>query len=155
MLLRRNLIIVGILVLSAFGILLYLRQQQIAEEQAAQAALRQEVVRRGTLVSTVSATGYLAPQSQVNLYFSAASPLPVAQVNVALGQAVKKGDILAELEAGDLELAVAQAEQSLRAAQLSLEQLQAPARPEDMAVAEANLRVARAQAYAAGVFVCA
>ncbi|MGH2523454.1 MAG: efflux RND transporter periplasmic adaptor subunit [Anaerolineales bacterium] len=149
MLSRRNLVIAGVLILIVVAAGIYLRQQRIAEAQAAQAALRQEVVGRGTLVSTVSATGYLAPQHQVNLFFSAASPLPVTQVNVALGQAVKKGDALAVLDTTDLELAVVQAEQALRAAQLGLEQLQAPPRSEDLAVAEANLRIAQAQVYAA------
>lgn len=146
---RRNLVIFGILVLLVSGAVGYVGWQRRVEEQAAQAALRQEVVGRGTIVVAVSATGYLAPQQQINLYFSAASPLPVTEVNVVLGQAVKKGDVLAALDTSELELTVTQAEQALRAARLNLELLQAPPRPEDLAVAEANLRVAKAQVYAA------
>ncbi len=147
----RNLIILIIVLLIAAGGGGYYWQQRLAAERAAQAATRQEVVTRGTIVSTVSATGSLAPETQVNLFFSAASPLPVKDVNVVLGQAVKKGDVLARLDASDLELAVTQAEQSLESAQIALAQLQAPPRPEDVAVAEANLRVAKAQVYAASI----
>lgn len=146
---RRNLVIFGILILLAAGAGGYYEWQRRAEEQAAQAALRQEVVGRGAIVATVSATGYLAPQEQVNLYFSTATPLPVTQVNVVLGQVVKQGDVLAALDTRELELTVTQAEQALRAARLNLELLQAPPRSEDLAVAEANLRVANAQVYAA------
>ena len=146
---RRNLVIFGILVLLVSGAVGYVGWQRRVEEQAAQAALRQEVVGRGTIVVAVSATGYLAPQQQINLYFSAASPLPVTEVNVVLGQAVKKGDVLAALDTSELELTVTQAEQALRAARLNLELLQVPPRSEDLAVAEANLRVAKAQVYAA------
>jgi HlyD family secretion protein len=89
------------------------------------------------------------PEAQANLYLSTTALLPVEAVHVVLGQPVREGDVLARLDSGELELAVTQAEQSVRAAQLALAQLLAPPRPEDLAVAEANLRVARNQVYAA------
>jgi HlyD family secretion protein len=148
---RRNLLILFVVLLLAGAGGAYYWQQRLAAERAAREAIRQEVVARGTIVSTVSATGSLATQAQVNLYFGVASPLPVEEVNVVVGQTVKKGDVLARLDASELELAVKQAEQSLKSAELALAQLQAPPRPEDIAVAEANLKLAKAQVYAASV----
>lgn len=145
---RRNLVIVLIVAAAAAGGA-YWWQQQRAAELAAQSELRQATVGRGAIVSTVSATGSLAAEAQVNLFFGVSVPVPVVEVAVALGDVVHKGDVLARLDTADLELAVQQAEQALRSAELGLEQLQAPPRPEDIAVAEANLKLARAQVFQA------
>jgi len=149
MLSRRNLLILAVLVSLAAAGGAYDWQQRQAAERAAREAIRRETVARGTILSTVSASGSLVPETQVNLYFSAAAPAPVTEVNAVLGQGVRRGEALARLDTSDLALAVTQAEQSLRAAQLTLDQLQAPSRAEDVAHAEANLRLAQAQVYAA------
>jgi HlyD family secretion protein len=145
---RRNLILalIAIAALTAGG--LYVWQQQQAAAAAA-VEIRQETVARGTIVSTVSATGPLAAEAEVNLFFEVAAPVPVAEVAIALGDVVQAGDVLARLDTTDQTLAVRQAEQSLRSAELALAQLTAAPRPEDVAVAEANLRLARAQVYQA------
>jgi HlyD family secretion protein len=126
-------------------------QQQEQARRAAAVTIRQEVVQRGTILSTVSATGHLEAQSEINLFFSSAAPLPVVELNVALGDRVRQGDILARLDDAELRLAVAEAQQALESARLRLALLQAPPRPEDLAVAEANLRLARNQVYAASL----
>lgn len=146
---RTTLVIVGLVlaVLAVGGYTLW--QQQQAAQQAAQTQIRQETVGRGTILGAVSATGPLIANTQVNLFFGTGTGTPVMTVTVALGDKVKKGDLLAELDTRDLRLAVQQAEQSLRSAQLALEQLTAPPREVDIAVAEANLRLARAQVYQA------
>ncbi|MBL8055701.1 MAG: efflux RND transporter periplasmic adaptor subunit, partial [Anaerolineales bacterium] len=123
--------------------------QQQQQAAAAQVELRQATVGRGAILSVVSATGPLAAEAQVNLSFSVSGLVPVARVNVSLGEAVQAGDVLAELDPADLQLAVTQAEQSLRNAELALAQLTAPPRAEDLAVAEANLRLAKAQVFQA------
>jgi HlyD family secretion protein len=147
---RRNLILLGGVVVLAASIGVYYWQTRVAEEQAARAALRQETVSRGVIASTVSATGFLAPKNQINLHFpTTAAPLLVEQVNVALGQTVRKGVLLARLDTQDLRLAVTEAELALQSARLSLARLKAPPRPEDIALAEASLRLARAGVYAA------
>lgn len=131
--------------LGVAGLLLWQRQQQAAGQAAGE--LRQATIGRGSVLSLVSATGPLAAESQANLAFEAAGP--VAEVNVSLGDPVKAGAILARLDTSDLELGVRQAEQAVRAAELALAQLQAPPHPEDIALAEANLSLARAQVYQA------
>ncbi len=141
----RNLLLLGAAVLLAAGVGAYVWQRRLASEQAAQAAIRQEVVRRGTIAATVSATGFLEPRNHANLYFSTASILPIQDVNVVVGQTVQRGEVLACLDARDLELEVKRAEQALRAARLALAQLKAPPRPEDVTLAEANLSLAQAQ----------
>jgi HlyD family secretion protein len=128
---------------------LALRQQQVSAQAASQGALRQEVVGLGTIVSTVNATGFLAPVEQINLFFGTAAPQPVVALDVLLGQAVAAGQVLARLDDRALALDVLEAQQALHAAELRLAQLTAPARPEDIAVAEANVAVARNQVYAA------
>jgi HlyD family secretion protein len=149
---RRYLAFLGITLLLGAGLAAYLWQRQVAAQQLAQAAIiRQETVKRGTILSTVSATGFLAPRSQVSLYFSVATALPVAEVNVTLGQAVRKGDVLARLDSRELELELDRAQLSLKTARLALDLLEAPPRPEDLALAEASLRLANAQVYAASL----
>lgn len=146
---RRNLFLAVVAVAVIGTGLYYYWQQQQAAAQTAEGELRQDVIGRGSIVSAVSATGPLAAESQVNLFFGVAAPVPVVEVNVAVGDVVKQGQVLAQLDVADLELAVKQAEHSLRSAELNLAQLQAPPRPEDLALAEANLRVAKAQVFQA------
>jgi HlyD family secretion protein len=146
---RRNLIIVSIVVLALAAGGWYFWQQQQAAAQSAANDIRTETLARGTILSTVSATGPLAAESQVSLFFGSAQPAPVAEVNVALGDEVQAGDVLARLDTADLELAVTQSEQALRNAELALAALTAKPRPEDIALAEANLKLANAQVFQA------
>ena len=150
---RRLPVILFVLVLIGAAVGGYsLYQQRLAAERAAAAAnIRQAVIARGTIISTVNATGYLAAQDQTNLFFAAGAGLPVVELNVALGDTVTTGQVLARLDSAALALAVTDAEQAVAAAQLRLGLLQAPPRPEDLAVAEANLRVANNQVYAASL----
>lgn len=144
--LRRLLTVLAVVVLAGAGLGAYVWRQQ-ALAQAFQAALRRTTITRGTLISTVSATGSLVPNRRLNLYFS--NTLPVAEINVSVGESVRPGQVLARLDSRALDLELSQAELNLAAARLALAQLQAPPRPEDLALAEASLRLANAQVYAA------
>jgi len=150
---RRWLQILFILVLlgGAAGAYYYYQQQQAAERAAAAGNIRQVVIARGAIISTVNATGYLAAQDQTNLFFASGAPLAVVEVNAELGDTVTAGQVLARLDEADLQLAVVEAEQAVAVAKLRLAVLQAPARPENLAVAEANLKVARNQVYSASL----
>jgi len=68
-------------------------------------------VERKPLVASISASGSVSPKAQVALNFGA--PGTVSQVPVVEGQAVRGGDVLARLDATELDLAVRQAEQAL------------------------------------------
>lgn len=147
MLTRRN---VAVLILAgglaAAGLYIW---QQLAAQPARANRLRQHVIGTGTILATVTATGHLAAQDQRSLYFGAAAPGTVVELGVVLGDQVQAGQILARLDDRELALAVEDAEQALRAAKLRLALLTAPARLEDLAVAEANVAVARNQVFAA------
>jgi HlyD family secretion protein len=101
------------------------------------------VVTRGTIISTVSATGNIEPASRVLLSFK--SPGRVADVLAQEGQEVKAGDLLARLEAAELELALAQAETGVTISQAQLSRLE-NSRPSASDVAAAEAALASAQA---------
>jgi HlyD family secretion protein len=119
---RRNLIIAGAIILLIGGGAAYYFQRQAALRAAEAAALRTEVVATGDILSTVSASGSIAPEAQANLNFATTGT--VAEVLVEVSETVKKGQVLARLDTTNLELAVAQAEQTYILQQANLEGLQ-------------------------------
>ncbi len=81
-------------------------------------------VTRGTLTSTVSATGQVTPNSQVDLKPKVNAN--VVGVNVRAGDRVKAGQVLFRLDATDAYKQVRDAKTSLASANLSLEKLRNP-----------------------------
>jgi HlyD family secretion protein len=112
--------------------------------QAAQQEPAYEVtaVARGSIASTVSATGNIEPAAQVALSFRSAGR--VDKVLVTAGQPVAAGQLLAELETTDLALAIAQARISLEISEAQLAKLETPPDPSDIAAAQAAVEVAQA-----------
>ena len=104
---------------------------------------RSAIVERGTMLVAVSASGSVEPQARVSLSFEV--PGWVVEVPVTVGKPVKAGEVLARLDSTSLALQVQQAQAALASAKAQLAQLRAPARPEEVAAAEANLRAAQAQ----------
>ena len=105
------------------------------------------LVERGTMLVVVSASGSIEPQARVNLAFEL--PGEVIEALVEVGDRVEAGDVLARLDIRRLALQVEQAQAALALAEAQLVQLQAGARPEEIASAEANLRAVEAQVSAA------
>lgn len=99
-------------------------------------------VERSSIMAAVSATGSIVAKAQVTLNFKSAGR--VAEVRVEKGDLVEAGEVLAKLEAADLELQVAQAEAALAMNEAKLEQTKAGATASELAAAEANLASARA-----------
>ncbi|TET96947.1 MAG: biotin/lipoyl-binding protein, partial [Dehalococcoidia bacterium] len=99
-------------------------------------------VERGSIVTTLSITGVAAAQSTANLSFGESGT--VSTVNVTLGQEVKQGDVLAEIDSDALERAVTTAEVNLASAQLKLTQLLNGA--DEAEIASAEQKVVQAQA---------
>ncbi len=117
--------------------------QRFGTQRQAPVVEREEaIVRRGTLLTVVNATGTILPKEQMTLSFRSAGR--VAEVLVKEGQVVRAGDLLARLETTDLEFAVAQAELALETAKAQLLRLQQPPSAADMAAAQAALDSARA-----------
>jgi HlyD family secretion protein len=79
-------------------------------------------VELGTVVETLEFTGRASPVQQQELFFETGGN--VSTVNVARGDWVKAGDVLAELEVDDLQKQLAQKKISLETSQLKLEQAQ-------------------------------
>lgn len=117
--------------------------QRLGTKSAVPVIEREEaLVRRGTLLAMVNATGTILPKEQTTLSFKSAGR--VAEVLVREGQPVYAGDLLARLETTDLEFAVAQAELALETARAQLLRLQQPPSAADLAAAQAALDSAHA-----------
>ncbi|MGQ9586374.1 MAG: efflux RND transporter periplasmic adaptor subunit [Anaerolineae bacterium] len=99
-------------------------------------------VARGEVKAAVSAAGVIEPHRSVSLRFRGAGT--VSAVYVEPGDRVEAGEVLAELEAEELKLAVRQAEASLTISQARLDQLRRSASEEEIAAAGAALASALA-----------
>jgi HlyD family secretion protein len=112
--------------------------------QTAEGEILTAVVERGTLLVAVSASGSVEPQASVDLTFE--MPGRVAEVYVKVGDQVKAGDALVQLDTRQTALQVQQAQSALTTATAQLTQLETGPRPAEVAAAEADLRTAQAQA---------
>lgn len=139
---RRWLSVILIVALAAGG--WYGYQYWLEAQSALQEAPTYETVAvaRGSVASTVSATGSIQPNAEVSLSFR--TPGTVVEVHVTPGQSVAKGELLAALDTTDLVLSLAQAKASLEISEAQLAQAQKPPSAEDIAAAEANVQVAQA-----------
>jgi HlyD family secretion protein len=75
-------------------------------------------VQRGTVVRTLEFTGRVSPVRERELFFKRSGH--VSTIYVARGDQVSAGDLLAELELGDLENQIAQAQVALQTAETTL-----------------------------------
>ncbi len=140
----RRLIIIGV-VLAVLGAAAYAFITVNAQNNAQKPNIRQVSIDRGDLTLGVNATGTIAAAQTASLSFD--NPGVVSEIDVEEGQHVAKGDVLARQDAQGYQLAVTQAQATLRAAQLMLDQVQAPPSDRDLAVAQANVKAAQ-DAYA-------
>ncbi|MFQ5436862.1 MAG: biotin/lipoyl-binding protein, partial [Anaerolineae bacterium] len=97
----------------------------------------------GDLARTASASGKVQPRQEATL--SLELPGVVTAVPIRVGDTVQASDLLVQIDADELALAVTTAEQSLIIQQARLAQLQADATPEEIAAAEAAVASAQAQ----------
>jgi HlyD family secretion protein len=101
---------------------------------------------KGTATSeepTITAKGEIVPARYASLSFPTGGTLSRLMVNE--GDLVEAGQVLAQLNTTDLELAVRAAEDALALAEAQLTQVTAPPRPEEIAIAQANYESALAQ----------
>ena len=99
-------------------------------------------VSRGDITSVVSASGTVLPERQTNLTFQTGGT--IIGVPVQAGDQVKVGEVLAQLDAEDLELAIRQAQIGVRQAEAQLAQLKTGPNAVDVASAKAALASAQA-----------
>ncbi|MCJ7509554.1 MAG: biotin/lipoyl-binding protein [Dehalococcoidia bacterium] len=98
-------------------------------------------VEKGSISKTVSTSGVAAAQSTASLSFGQSGR--VSAVNVTLGQEVKQGDVLAEIESDELQSAVTTAEVNLASAQSKLDDLLKGPTASDLASADQSLMQAQ------------
>ncbi len=87
------LLVIGLAVISGGA---YLLTRPAAAEENTTSTLQTAKVRKGDLVITASGAGTVFPVAQVDLGFRSGGSL--SELNVAVGDAVKRGDILARLD---------------------------------------------------------
>ena len=97
---------------------------------------------RGDLKQTVDATGNVESANELDLKFATSGRL--AKINKPAGAEVKAGEVLAQLEIGDLNAAVAQASAGVAKAQADLNKILAGDTPEYKASLEAALNQVKA-----------
>lgn len=149
---RRFLIAIGILAgLTAAGWYAYQQVWLPRQETATAPDYEIAAVGRGTIESTVSATGSIEPAAQLDLTFR--TPGYVQTLLVVEGQPVEAGQLLAELDTTDLTLALAQAKATLEINQAQLDKLLAPPGESDLAAAQAAVEVAQSGIAAADAAV--
>jgi len=101
-------------------------------------------VGQGNLTVAVTGSGSIAAARTVELPFQQSGT--VTSVDVKVGDQVKAGQTLAQIDPADLKLALQQSQANLRSAQAKLAQVQGgSATPEDLASAQAALDSAKAQ----------
>jgi HlyD family secretion protein len=104
-------------------------------------------IQRGNLTALLSAAGTVSARSQVNLMFQTSGQ--VKSINVKVGDQVKAGQVLAQLDVPDLEISLAKAQNALETSQVKLQQTQAGSKAADIESARAGLANAQAAYQAA------
>jgi RND family efflux transporter MFP subunit len=103
-------LVLAVIVLGAAGFAYYRFAYQ-PTQAARSPALETAVVRRGDLILSASGTGTLIPQNEISPAFGTSGT--VTEVDVAVGDAVQQGDLLAKVDDADAKLQLAQAQRSL------------------------------------------
>ncbi len=99
-------------------------------------------VERGTVIQTVDVTGEIKPDARIDLGFKGSGRLE--NIHVTIGQAVKKGDVLADIEARDASFNERRAAATYAIAAGSLNARLAGETDEAIAIAEAGVAQAEA-----------
>lgn len=99
-------------------------------------------VKKSTITSSIPASGVVEPVKTVSLGFENAEV--IKKIYVKVGDRVTAGQLLAEQDTASLEAQVIQASANLKEATANLELLKEGSRPEEVARAEADVKMARA-----------
>ncbi len=138
---KRNLVF-GTLAVAAVALVSLLALSPGGQTVSAQNQQTARVERR-SLNTTIETTGTIEPEDEVLLSFGMSGT--VSAILVQVGDEVKAGDVLAQLDTSDLENQIARQEQSLIVQQASYDQLIEPPTAREIAQAEANLASAQSQ----------
>lgn len=132
------LILAGIVVLAAIGAGIYSRvASRPRNADSAGTASQISVARRGTITISAIGTGTLQPANQIQLGFGGNSSGKLVTLNVKVGDQVKSGDLLAEIDNAQAKITYQQDQQTL----LSLTS------PAAIATAQQDVAAAKATLY--------
>ena len=135
---RRRLITFAVLLLGVGGVALAIYYFAFRSNATTATRSTEEIpVVRATISQTLSILGVADAQLNSNLTFQATGK--IAEVNVEVGDTVRKGDVLASIESDDLVNAVSQARANQRAAQLRLDDLLSGSTASEIAAADQAL----------------
>jgi multidrug efflux pump subunit AcrA (membrane-fusion protein) len=107
--------------------------------------LASDVVRRGTVNKTLSATGIIKPEVGATVKIGSRSTGIIRKMHVRVGDTVTEGQIIAEIDSRELEAVVAESEAALKRAQIEYERILASY---PLQIKEAEAKVASAKATA-------
>ena len=100
-----------VIIVLGYGGYTYYQNRQAQASTTATPALQTAVARQGDLTLLASGTGTLVAANQVNLGFRTGGIL--TKLNVSVGDQVKAGDLLAQLDDTSLQIQLTQAKQAL------------------------------------------
>ncbi|MCJ7490657.1 MAG: biotin/lipoyl-binding protein [Dehalococcoidia bacterium] len=118
---RKRLILSALVAALAVACVFVLWATMLRGGGPAESAVQTAKVQRGSIMKTISTSATTASQATANLSFGSSGK--VTAVNVSVGQEVKQGDVLAEVESTTLQDAVTRAQVNLSSAQTKLNQL--------------------------------
>ena len=107
----RILILAVIVIAIAYGGYAYYQNRQAQTAAAAQPTLQTAVARTGSISLIASGTGTLVAANEISFGFQTSGVL--TKLNVSVGDQVKTGDVLAQLDDTNQQIALAQAKQAL------------------------------------------
>lgn len=135
---RRFWIILALVVLGGLAIFYFVRANRspVPPEE-----VEMVTVGRGTLIATVSAAGIVVAAEDRTLSFHTSGW--VAEILVTEGDLVEEGQVLASLDTTEVELQIDQAEAGYNQSRSRLAEIEEGPSADDIAVAEAQLELAR------------
>ncbi|HEX2185873.1 MAG TPA: efflux RND transporter periplasmic adaptor subunit [Chloroflexota bacterium] len=109
----------------------------VAAQSSAQQSRPTVEVRRGTITDSIKVVGRVISSQEADLYFGATNRL--RGIFTETGQQVKAGQVLAELETGDLLTNIEKQKSAIETAQVKLDQTRAKAVVDDSALQQETL----------------
>lgn len=94
----------------------------------------------GDFIQEVSVTGKVTPAEKVDLSFEVGGR--IAKIDATVGQVVKKGTVLASISNADYLASLQKSQAAYQNEQARLREIERGSRPEELAIAEADLQVA-------------
>lgn len=140
-LLRWSLMAGGVLFFIGLALFVFVLRPGL-ESRRASATASAVYIERRTLDDTLNASGALRPAQTVNLNFETSGK--VALINVQVGDTIKAGEVLAELDKTNLERALEQAKLTVQIQQANYDTLMRPPTEDQITRAKAALAQAKA-----------